>query len=334
MQIYSYDFIGFGALNVDMFYSIMPNRRLEDIVSDLVLGGERIGTESERDQVIRNAEKYAKMTGKSGGGQSANTAVALARMGFKCGFIGKVGNDELGNLLLQSMENVDIKHIQRGGNSGTCLCLLDQNGERANIVFPACNDTVSISESDINYAKSSKFLYLSSFCNDDIIFHQEKLISQDMTETKIAFDPGEIYSRLGMNRLYKILQHTNILFATLKEIELITKKDYQIGIKEIIECGTDIVVCKMSEQGSRIITKEDEILIPITKVEKVIDKTGAGDVYSAGFIAGMLLGLPLDLCGNLASQTSAISITGYGRENYPDKEFLRKYIDNIKEKRG
>ena len=325
-QKYNFDFIGFGALNADTFYSIMPDRQLGNIVSDLLPGGERIGTESERDQVIENAEKYAEITGKSGGGQAANTAVALARMGFKCGFIGKVGNDELGDLLLQSMENVDKSHIQREGNSGTCLCILDQSGERANIVFPGCNDTLSINESDIDYVKSGRFLHITSFCSEDILHLQEKLLDQDLGDTKVTFDPGEIYSRLGIDRLCGILRRTNILFATSKEVELITGKEYHKGIKEIIDCGTEIVACKMSEHGSMIVTREDDIIIPVTRVEKVVDKTGAGDVYAAGFIAGMLSGLPLESCGNLASRAAAVSITGYGREKYPDDEFLRQFI--------
>lgn len=325
---YNFDFIGFGALNVDTFYSIIPDNQLENIVSNLFPGGERIGTESERNQVINNAEKYAKMTGKSGGGQSANTTVALAKMGFKCGFIGKVGDDKLGDLLLDSMENVDKSHIQREGNSGTCLCILDQQGERANIVFPGCNDKISINESDVNYIKSSKFLHLTSFCNEEILKIQENLLTQDLGETKITFDPGEIYSRLSMKRLCRILSYTDILFATSKEIELITGKEYQSGVKEIIDCGTEVVVCKMSEYGSRIFSKEYDIPISVTKVEKVIDKTGAGDVYAAGFIAGLLLGLSIESCGNLASQASALSITAYGREKYPDRVFLKNFISS------
>jgi ribokinase len=324
-----FDFIGFGALNVDTFYSLMPNKQLGDIVSDLLPGGEIIGSESKRSQVIQNAEKYANITGKSGGGQAANTAVALARMGFRCGFIGKVGDDKLGELLLESMENVDISHIQREGNSGTCLCILDQYGERANIVFPGCNDTISISESDIGYVKNGKVLHLTSFCNESIIQIQEYLLNCNLSETIVTFDPGEIFSRLGIDRLCGILKRTNILFATSKELELITSKDYLIAIKEIIECGTEIVVCKMSEHGSRIFSSKDDISIPVSKVEKVVDKTGAGDVYAAGFIAGILSGLPLDVCGNLASKVAALSITAYGREKYPDKEFLRLFLSLI-----
>ena len=58
-----------------------------------------------------------------------------------------------------------------------------------------------------------------------------------------------------------------------------------------------------------------------------MDKTGAGDVYAAGFIAGLLLELPLEQCGRLASEAAALSISGYGREKYPDRRFLRKFLN-------
>jgi len=323
-----FDFVGFGALNMDIFYSLKAGKRTEDILPELHPGGEIIGSKRDRVIAFENSKKYAILTGRSGGGQSANTAVALARMGFKCGFIGKVGDDELGDLLLDSMENVDKSHIKRGGNSGVCLCILDQSGERANVVFPGSNDTLSIDDSDIEYARNSKAIHLTSFCSEKVLKEQERFLMGDLNESIITFDPGEIYSRLGIERLKKILKRTKILFATDEELKSMINKAYQESVKQIIDLGTEIVVCKMAERGSIIITKKLNVHIPITRVEKVVDKTGAGDVYSAGFIAGMLLNLPLESCGKLASSASALSITGYGREKYPDKEFLKRVLES------
>ncbi|MEK7399027.1 MAG: carbohydrate kinase family protein [Candidatus Poribacteria bacterium] len=318
------DFIGFGALNVDIFYSLKAGKKTEDILPDLHPGGEIIGSDQDRILAFENAGEYAIRTGESGGGQSANTAVALARMGFRCGFIGKVGDDDPGDLLLDGMENIDKSHIKRDGNSGVCFCILDQNRERANVVFPGCNDTISISDSDVDYSRKSKVIHLTSFCSEKVLEAQEWLLENGPGKTIVTFDPGEIYSRLGIKRLRKILKRTNILFATDDELKLMTDNAPQESAKEIIDLGTEIVVCKMAERGSMIITDKSIMQVPITRVEKVVDKTGAGDVYAAGFIAGMLLKLPLESCGKLASATSALSITGYGREKYPDKEFLDK----------
>ena len=324
-----FDLIGFGALNVDIFYSLRPGRGIDRIVSGLRPGGEKIGAESEREQMLKTAQEHATFAGRSGGGQAANTVVALARMGFRCGFLGKVGDDEMGDFLLESLESVDKSRIQRGGNSGVCLCILDQHGERANAVFPGCNDTISLSESDIDYVRNSKVLHLTSFCNDEILQLQEWLPEQCSGEIIATFDPGEIYSRLGIERLRGILKCARVLFATAEELRLMTGKEPPNAAEDIIQCGTDIVVCKMSEQGSEIISEEGIIAVPAARAKKVVDKTGAGDVYAAGFIAGLILNLPLETCGRLASEAAALSISGYGREKYPDQQFLEACMENL-----
>ncbi len=313
------DFIGFGALNLDMFYRLHNGSSVSQIVPNLAPGGERMADEWERENILKSAQKYGNLTGRSGGGQAANTAVALSRMGFRCGFLGKVGDDEMGGLLLESLGDVDKSHIQRSGNSGACLCILDDKGERANTVFPACNDTITLNESDVEYVRKSKILHLTSFCSEDVLALQEWLLEQDLGDIKVTFDPGEIYSRFGFSRLGKILKRTHVLFATSEELTLMAGKK---AAEDIIKHGTQIVVCKRGGQGSEIITSDKIIDVPITKVDKVVDKTGAGDVYAAGFIAGLLMDLPLEICGKLASEAAAVSISGYGREKYPDKAFL------------
>jgi len=316
------DFVGFGALNVDVFYLLRHGRTVDYVVPDLHPGEEKVGTESEREQVLKSARKHATLTGRSGGGQAANTAVALARMGFRCGFLGKMGDDEMGDFLLESMEDVDKSHIQRGGDSGMCLCILDQGGERANVVFPGCNDTISLDDSDVDYVRSSRSLHLTSFCNESVLELQGWLLEQDPTDVIVTFDPGEIYSRLGLDSVRKILSSTRVLFATVQELKLMTGKEPRKAAEEIIRCGTDIVVCKRAERGSEIISSGSSITIPAALAERVVDKTGAGDVYAAGFIAGLLLNLPLERCGRLASEAAALSISAYGREKYPGREFL------------
>lgn len=329
-----FDFIGFGALNVDTFYSLLPGKSIGDIAENLKPGGERIGSESERGQIREAISAYATFISRSGGGQAGNTAVALSRMGFRCGFLGKVGDDELGDFLLKSLEDVDKTHIRRGGNSGVCLCILDSDGERSNIVFPGCNDSISLDDSDVDYVKSGKMLYLTSFCSENMLKLQEWLLEQVSPDTMVAFDPGEIYSRLGINRLGKILRVTHILFATTEELKLMTRKPVRSAVDDIIQCGTDIVVHKMSSRGSSIYSKSADIFIPATPLRsldetlEVVDKTGAGDVYAAGFLAGILLDLPLDICGKLASNAAALSISAYGRERYPDRQFLEHFLEN------
>jgi len=325
------DFIGFGALNMDIFCLLHKGNRVDQIISGLMPGGERMADESERERVLKAVQEYTTITGRSGGGQGANTGVALSRMGFRCGFIGKVGDDDIGNLLLESLGEMDKSHIQRGGNSGACFCILDEKGERANIVFPACNDTIGITDGDVEYVRNTKVLHLTSFCSENVLKLQKWLVEQNLEHVIITLDPGEIYSRMGINRLKKILKHTHILFATTEELFYLTGKNPHDAAKDVIQCGTHIVVCKEGSQGSKIILENKYIDVPVEPVERVVDKTGAGDVYAAGFIAGLLMELPLEICGKIASKAAALSISGYGREKYPDKVFLQRYGEFQKE---
>ena len=316
------DFVGFGALNVDVFCSLRPGRTVDQIVPGLRPGGEVIGGGVNRRQILKSAQEHGILTGKSGGGQAANTAVALARMGFRCGYLGKVGDDEMGDLLLESLEGVDKSHVQRGGHSGLCLCILDEDGERANAVFPGCNDTISLDDSHVDYVRASKILHITSFCSEEILELQEWLLRRGLGDVMVTFDPGEIYSRLGVGRLQKVLGCTRILFATVEELELMTGKEPSEAAEDIMGLGTEMVVCKKGAQGSEIITGEGVISIDAASAELVIDKTGAGDVYAAGFIAGLLTEQTLETCGRLASEAAALSISAYGREKYPDRAFL------------
>ena len=326
------DFVGFGALNVDVFYSLRLDRSVDQIVQDLHPGGERTAAESERERILSAAGEHATLKGRSGGGQAANTTVALARMGFRCGFLGKVGDDEMGDSLLEGLESVDKSHVQRGGNSGVCLCILHHDGERSNVVFPGCNDTISLDNSDADYVKNSRAIHLTSFCDERILESQRWLLEQDLRNAIVTFDPGEIYSRLGVHKLQKVLEFTSVMFATTEELKFMTGKEPLEAAEDIIRCGTDIVVCKRSEQGSEIISEKGSITVPVAHAERVVDKTGAGDVYAAGFIAGLLLKLPLESCGRLASEAAALSISAYGREKYPDGQFLRNFLQTRKRK--
>ncbi len=314
-----YHAIGFGALNVDVIYKV------KELPGGLMPGGEVVGRYDEFSEMLKLLEEIGELKGKSGGGQAANTVVALSRMGFETGYIGKVGRDEDGDFLIQSMENVDTSRVHKSGRSGMCIVLLDESSDRSNIILPNSNDTLSYDELDVDYIKNTRFLHLSSFVGD-VPFDAQKRVAQAMLFDRsvcpsaatnlISFDPGELYARRGLKALLPIIKNTFIIFPTDREIELMTGKDYKAGARELIENGTAIVACKRGERGSYILSEDEEFDMPTERVT-VVDKTGAGDVYAAGFLAGLLSGRSLCDCASMATKAACLSITGYGRESYP-----------------
>ena len=311
------DVVGFGALNVDLIYEVdLASLRIE-------AGRERMVKDEEFKRFLKLLKEKGKLKSKSGGGSAANTIYALAKMGFSTGYVGKVGRDEEGRFLVSElkMAGVDTSRIKQDERSGLCIALSDRKGERSILVMPYANDELSYSEIDLDYLNRAKFVHITSFAGDRPFEVQKKAVKK--ITTKISFNPGEPHIKRGIGQLSPILERTFILFATEKEIEMLTGQDYRNGLRKLSRFGIKIFVCTLGEKGSYILSEEEELQVPAEKVE-VVDTTGAGDVYAAGFLAGLLKGFSLSDSAKLATKMACESIRGYGRQRYPDREFFSR----------
>lgn len=306
--------ICFGAINLDLSFEIG-----EGLASTLNVepGHEYLREEEELNEILNLLEKEGAFRHKSGGGSAANTAVALSRIGINTGFIGKVGEDGEGDFLLDSLEGIDKRGVKRGGMSGIALCLLIK-GERSIIIFPNANDTLKIDNIDKGYAESCDLIHLTSFLGDSPFDAQKTLISSLSPEIKVSFDPGILYAKRGINALMPILRKTEIFFPEKKELEILTGKSWKEGAREILNLGTKIIAMTAGEEGSHIFTAAEDFHVDAPKIT-VVDTTGAGDVYAAGFLASYLKGKSLKESALDATALASRSITGFGREKYPER---------------
>lgn len=284
------DVIGFGALNLDKVYRVNRIPGIEDEV------------------FVKDVEVHP-------GGSAANTIVGLSRLGMKTGYIGKVGKDEDGKFLLEDLkrEGVDTHNvIVEDGRTGNALILVDDNGNRAIIVDPGVNDTIRFDEIDLDFVSKFKVLHLTSFIcklSDESFKSQKKLVK--MFEGYISFDPGIIYAQRGIDELKPILTHVDILLLNKTEIEELTGLNYRDGASELINMGISVVVVKLGEDGCYITDGSKEIAVPSFKVE-VVDTTGAGDAFNAGFLYGFLKGKDLEECGRLGNLVASKCIQKLG----------------------
>lgn len=320
-----FDVIGFGALNLDYIYSVDS---LSILSHELPLqpGQEIFYSEHLFPRIRALVEKYGKLKRISGGGSAANTIFALARMGFKAGFIGKVGQDEAGDLLLKSLGKVDARHIRRQGKSGVCLIVIDNREDRSIIAFPNANKTAGIGKKDIKAMDKTRFLHFSSFVGQKSLSSQIRLVENLPSQVRLSFDPGEIYASKGLKEIFPIIHKSFVLFLTDREIQKLTGKYYKEGCRELLTMGPSILVCKRGKEGSYVLSCEEEFEVPAEEVS-VVDNTGAGDVYNAGFLAGLLMEQPLRACGLFAAKMAARSVTGYGRSRYPTYKDLTVFSD-------
>jgi ribokinase len=298
-----FDVIGFGALNVDKLYKV-----------NKIAGPEEEG-------FIKGFEEAC-------GGSAANTVVGLARLGCKVGFIGKVAKDPEGKMLMDGFrrEGVNTKGIIRAeaGRSGTVMGFVDERGERALYVDPGVNDTISFEEIDMEYACQAKFIHLTSFVGKMSFETQKRLVENLPEDVKVSLDPGELYARKGMKALNPILKRTFVFMPNSRELALLTGiEDYVKGIEKMLELGVRVVAVKLGGKGCYVTDGRESHHVEAFKVQ-IVDTTGAGDAFCAGFLYGLLNNKSLKECAKLGNFVASRCIMKMGaRTGLPRLEDLK-----------
>ncbi len=285
----TFDVIGFGALNVDKLYKV-----------------NMIAREEEESFVIDFQE--------APGGSAANTIAGLARLELRTGFIGKIAGDREGELLLNDFrkEKVDTNGIvvSKKGKSGVVMGYVDGKGERALYVDPGVNDWLDFKEINLDYAVDTKFLHLTSFVGEKPFEAQKQLVNQ-LSTVKISFDPGTLYARKSLKSLKTIIQKSHVAFPNESEIRLLTGRDFEGGSKVFISEGVSLVAVKLGARGCYVTNgRESHLVAPYKK--KLVDTTGAGDAFCAGFLYGLIRGRDLYECGRLGNFVAARCIEQVG----------------------
>ena len=271
-----FDVVGFGALNVDKLFKV-----------------NRIAGAEEESFIVTQSETC--------GGSAANTMVSLARLGCKVGFIGKVGCDKEGTLLLEdfSKEGVDTNGVicAKHGKSGSVMGFVDKKGARALYIDSGVNDTIKPEDVNAEYVSQARFLHLTSFVSEKPFQTQKKLLKTLPSSVNVSFDPGALYARKGFAQLEPIIKRAYIVMPNAIELEYITgEADYCKGADFLVGRGVKIVAVKLGADGCYVTDGRERHLIEALKV-KVVDTTGAGDAFCAGFLYGLLNGKSLYECG-------------------------------------
>ncbi len=287
--------VGFGALNLDKIFLVdkIPKEDEEGFVKDVKL--------------------YP-------GGSAANTIVGLARLNVKTAYIGKVGKDGEAKILLEDFERegVDVSLIVRGeGRSGSAMIFVDDAGNRAILVDPGVNDTLKYEEIHVDEARKYGLVHLTSFiCKNglDSLNSQKKIVEEF---DYVSFDPGMPYAERGLDDMEKILRNTTVFLPSRQEIEILFGLDYRTAAEECLNMGVEIVAVKLGSRGCWIKSKDGEVEVKPFNVS-VVDTTGAGDAFNAGFIYGFLRNKNIEECGKMGNYVASMCIQKFGaREGLP-----------------
>jgi ribokinase len=297
----TFDVVGFGAINLDKLYNV---------------------------NMIAREEEEGFVTGfrKSAGGSAANTIVGLSRLELRTGFIGKVAADYEGNFLFDDFrrEGVDTNGITvvDEERSGVVMGFVNMKGDRALYVDPGVNDVIELQDVDLDYAANTEFLHLSSFVGEQSFQTQKELLDR-LPNVKLSFDPGALYARRGLRALRPIIRRCNVMFPNAIETKILTGEDYEKGAKTLIAEGAEVVAVKLGSGGCYITDRNESHLIEPYSVD-VVDTTGAGDAFCAGFLYGIIKGKDLVECGRLGNFVASRCISKMGaRTGLPRLEDLK-----------
>ena len=255
------------------------------------------------------------------GGDALNEAIVLSRLGKKVQWINKVGDDDAGKRILNyATENgVDISDvkIETGLATGASVVLIDATGERRFITNKG-SSLRKLSEEDIlpHVDGMGEIVCLASMFVSPLldIAATERIFKRIKSKPRIlAFDATRAKNGETLKDLAKILSCADCFFPNEAELATLTgETDVYKNISALLDCGLKCAVVKRGGKGCIIATKSAQIEIPACRVEKVVDTTGAGDCFAAGFLYALSEGWQLEDCGRFACATASCSVEEVG----------------------
>jgi ribokinase len=226
------------------------------------------------------------------GGGGTNTAVAFSRLHFNTGYIGKIDSDFGGRKILDLLRDEKIEYLGKIENEkilgGYSIILDSKENDRTILTYKGINDDIKFSDLKLNFVKT-KWIYFSSLLGESFKT-QEKLAKILYKKgAKIAFNPSEYL--IEKENLKELLKICEILVLNHEEAKLLTKeKDLLDGLRKL---GPKIVVITNKDKEVFAYNGKKKFSLLPHKL-RVIERTGAGDAFASGFVAGQIAGKSIE----------------------------------------
>jgi sugar/nucleoside kinase (ribokinase family) len=266
------------------------------------------------------------------GGSAANTLAGLAAMGAQCAFIGQVADDQLGEVFAHDIRavGIDFDTPARGGEPPTARCLIfvTPDGQRTMNTFLGASQFLPASALDERAIASARVLYLEGYLWDPEeprAAMRQAIDAARAAGSKVAFTLSDpfVISRHGDDFRELIEQGLiDILFANHLELAALTgEDDFEDGMNALAP-KVPVLVVTRSEKGAVAAAAGERAAVSAEPVDEVIDTTGAGDLFAAGFLYGHVRGESLRSCLRLGAVAAAEIISHYGARPEADLKAL------------
>ena len=255
------------------------------------------------------------------GGSAANTVTGIASFGGKAGYVGKVASDELGARFTREFRaaGVSFDTPPREGQPGTARCLIavTPDGQRSMSTYLGASTLLSRSDIDADLIRSGAVLFLEGYLFDRDEAKSAFVRAAEIAsgaKRKVSLTLSDLFCVERHRESFKqlVAHHVDILFANESEILALYQTSDLRAALAAAQAACPIVAVTRSELGSVIVSEAGETRVAPMPVAKVVDTTGAGDQYAAGFLFGHARGRSLAECGALASLAASEVIAHVG----------------------
>jgi len=268
------------------------------------------------------------------GGSAANTLAGLSALGAQCAFIGQVADDQLGEVFAHDIRavGIDFDTAPRAGDPPTARCLIfvTPDGQRTMNTYLGASQFLPALVLDLDAIASASVLYLEGYLWDPEeprAAMRRAIEAAKKAGRKVAFTLSDPYviSRHGDDFREMIEEGLiDILFANHHELAALTgEEDFETGMA-LLAPKVPVLVVTRSAEGASAIAAGERADVPAEPVDKVVDTTGAGDLFAAGFLFGHVRGESLADCLTMGAIAAAEIISHYGARLETD---LREIIE-------
>ena len=251
------------------------------------------------------------------GGSVANSIVGLSQLGNNVGFIGKVNNDDLGQKYEDGLKNENVNYLYSKKDesiaTGTCLILITPDSERTMCTFLGIAGKINENDVDEKVVKNSEITFLEGYLWDE--GDPKKAFDKAIKNSnKVAMSLSDLFcvERHKENFLELVKNKLDIVFANEQEIlSLTNSKSFDDVISYSKELKKEIIITR-GAKGAVSISNNKVVSCPAKDNLKLIDLTGAGDLFAAGYLHGYINNLSIEDCLNMGTKLSSKIIQKIG----------------------
>ena len=255
------------------------------------------------------------------GGSAANAVAGMASLGSDCAFIGKVYDDELGQNFRRDIGAAGIDFftppLLEGPATGRSIVLVTPDAERSMFTYLGAATRLTAEDIDENIIKASRYIYLEGYLWDEAHAKEAVLKACELAHKynrKIAFTLSDCNCiiRHREDLLKLVTDCVDVLFANENEIKALFNTDDFMAALDMIKPLVEIAAITRNAKGSVVVNGRVKIFVEAEKMDNVVDSTGAGDLYAAGFLYGMTKDRSLGTCAMIGSIAASEIISHYG----------------------